>query len=76
MGSSTPSPPALRVVCAQALERATDIVLAHLALVEAYERAGDRDAVARHRDAIAHADTDSVATWARDRAAARTRAVE
>jgi tetratricopeptide (TPR) repeat protein len=54
--------------CAEALGRATDIVLAHVALAEAHEAAGDRDAAARHRDAIARVDTASVAIWARDRA--------
>ncbi|HEY5657184.1 MAG TPA: AAA family ATPase, partial [Myxococcota bacterium] len=39
--------------CAQALERATDILLAHVALAEAHEAAGERAAAKRHREAIA-----------------------
>ena len=56
--------------CAEALERATDIVLAHVALAEAYRAAGDREAAARHCDAIGRVDPASIAVWARDRAAA------
>jgi predicted ATPase len=55
--------------CAETLERATDIVLAHVALAEAQRAAGDPEAVARHREAIGQIDGASVARWARDRAA-------
>jgi DNA-binding SARP family transcriptional activator/tetratricopeptide (TPR) repeat protein len=53
--------------CALALERATDIVLAHTALAAAHEKAGDAETAARHRDAIASVDAESVAAWARPR---------
>jgi DNA-binding SARP family transcriptional activator/tetratricopeptide (TPR) repeat protein len=56
--------------CAEALERGTDVLLAHVALAEAHEAAGDRDAAARHREAIATLDAASVAVWARNRAGA------
>jgi DNA-binding SARP family transcriptional activator len=54
--------------CAEVLERATDIVLAHVALAAASAAAGDRSAADRHRQAIECVDAASVATWARDRA--------
>jgi hypothetical protein len=54
--------------CAEALERSTDIVLAHGALAAAHEAAGDRAAADEHRDAIADVETSSVAIWALDRA--------
>lgn len=53
--------------CAEALERATDIVLARLALANACRGAGDDDAAARHREAIARIDPATVARWALDR---------
>lgn len=62
--------------CAEALERATDIVLAHVALAEAYRAAGDPEAAARHRDAVARMDGASVARWARDRAGGRAVATQ
>jgi tetratricopeptide (TPR) repeat protein len=62
--------------CAEALERATEIVLAHVALAEAHEAAGDREAAARHRDTITQIDSDSVAVWARNRARDLARATE
>jgi tetratricopeptide (TPR) repeat protein len=54
--------------CAEVLERATDIVLARIALAEAQEAAGDAAAGARHREAVDRIDEGSVATWARERA--------
>jgi DNA-binding SARP family transcriptional activator len=54
--------------CAEALERPTDILLAHVALAEAHEAAGESEAAARHRDAIAGIESDSVAIWAQHRA--------
>jgi len=62
--------------CAEALERATEIVLAHVALAEAHEAAGDREAAAWHRDAITQIDFASVAVWARNRASGLARATE
>jgi DNA-binding SARP family transcriptional activator/tetratricopeptide (TPR) repeat protein len=54
--------------CATALERATDMLLAHVALAKAHRAAGDVDASAPHVEAIARLDGASVARWARDRA--------
>jgi DNA-binding SARP family transcriptional activator len=54
--------------CAEVLERATDIVLARIALAEAQEAAGDAAAGARHREAVDRINEGSVATWARERA--------
>ncbi|MBW2422797.1 MAG: AAA family ATPase [Deltaproteobacteria bacterium] len=56
------------LACAEVLERATDIVLAHVALAEALAAAGDASAAASHRKAIEQVDAASVAIWARDRA--------
>lgn len=58
------------VGCAEALERSTDIVLAHVALARAYEARGDAEAAASHRAAIARVDPACVARWALDRARA------
>ena len=58
------------VGCAEALERSTDIVLAHVALVRAHRAQGDAEAAASHREAIARVDPASVARWALDRARA------
>jgi tetratricopeptide (TPR) repeat protein len=54
--------------CAEVLERATDLVLARIALAEAHEAAGDAAAAAGHREAIRAIDEASVARWARERA--------
>jgi DNA-binding SARP family transcriptional activator len=66
------------LACAEVLERATDIVLARIALAEAHEAAGDAAAGARHRDAVERIDEGSVAAWAWDRArrSAAARAAE
>jgi DNA-binding SARP family transcriptional activator len=53
--------------CAAALERATDILLAHGVLARAHEASGDADAARRHRDVVAGFDAASVALWARER---------
>jgi tetratricopeptide (TPR) repeat protein len=54
--------------CAEALERSTEIVLAHVALAEAHRAAGDEKGATQHRAAIARVDAALVASWARDRA--------
>jgi tetratricopeptide (TPR) repeat protein len=54
--------------CAEALERATDMLLAHVALAEAHRAVGDADSSAPHVEAIARLDGATVARWARDRA--------
>jgi DNA-binding SARP family transcriptional activator/tetratricopeptide (TPR) repeat protein len=54
--------------CAEALERATDMLLAHVALAQAHRAAGDADSSAPHVEAIARLDGAAVARWARDRA--------
>jgi hypothetical protein len=54
--------------CAEALERSTDIVLAHVALAEAHRAAGNAKEATHHREAIARVDVALVASWARDRA--------
>jgi tetratricopeptide (TPR) repeat protein len=60
------------LACALALERSTDIVLAHVALARAHQAAGDEKAAAEHRAAIESVDPALVARWALDRAGEAT----
>jgi tetratricopeptide (TPR) repeat protein len=53
---------------AQTLERATEIMLAHVVLAQAYGAAGDSSAGGAHRAAIGEFEDVPVATWARSRA--------
>jgi hypothetical protein len=55
------------LACAEALERSTDMALAHAVLARAYASMGDGGRAREHRSAIEHIDDASVATWARDR---------
>ena len=50
--------------CAEALERSTEIVLAHSLLARAHEAVGDAGAAASHRQAIEGVDSTLVARWA------------
>jgi DNA-binding SARP family transcriptional activator/tetratricopeptide (TPR) repeat protein len=59
---------------AQALERATEVLLAHVALARAHRAAKDTAAFERHLDAIAAFDAAPVAQWARTKAAPLTAA--
>jgi tetratricopeptide (TPR) repeat protein len=54
---------------AQALERATELLLAHLALAQAYHGRGDNVGFRREAAALAEFDHAPVAKWARSRAA-------
>jgi hypothetical protein len=58
--------------CAEALERSSDIALAHVALTEAHIAAGDAASATRHREALARMDTAALAHRVRDRAQAIT----
>ncbi len=62
------------LACAEVLERATEIMLAHAALALAHRAAGDEMEYARHAAAVAEFDQAPVAQWARDRAAALLKA--
>jgi DNA-binding SARP family transcriptional activator/predicted ATPase len=53
---------------AETLGRATETLLAHLALLRAYQEIGDMDGQARHAAALASLDDAPVAKWARERA--------
>lgn len=55
---------------AETLNRATEMMLAHVALARAHHAANDADAYARHAATIAEFDDAPVAQWARDRVAA------
>jgi DNA-binding SARP family transcriptional activator/predicted ATPase len=55
---------------AEALDRATEVALAHFALAIASKMIGDAVAHAEHKSALARLDGKPVAQWARDRAAA------
>lgn len=54
--------------CAEALDRATEILLAHVALARAHRLANDSAGFARHAGAVARLAGTPVARWARDRA--------
>jgi DNA-binding SARP family transcriptional activator len=56
--------------CARVLERATDIVLAHVALAAAHRARGDVASAASQLEAIERVDPARVARWALDRARA------
>ncbi|HEX7081599.1 MAG TPA: AAA family ATPase [Gammaproteobacteria bacterium] len=58
--------------CAEALDRATDMMLAHVALALASRAANDEAGFERHAAALARLETAPVALWARERAAALT----
>jgi len=60
------------LACAEALDRATEIMLAHFALARALHAVNDLVGSARHEAALAELDGTLVARWARDRAAALT----
>ena len=53
---------------AEALDRATEIMLAHVALARAYKAASDSSSYEKHIAALARLDSAPVAVWARDRA--------
>ncbi len=57
---------------AEAIDRATEVTLAHVALAAASRAANDADGYARHTAALAGLEGRPVASWARDRAAALT----
>ena len=58
------------LACAEALERATEIMLAHVALALASRGANDEAAFEQHTAALARLEHAPVALWARERAAA------
>jgi len=58
--------------CAQVLDRATEIMLAHVALARACQAANDTVGYTRHSAALANLATAPVAQWARDRAVSLT----
>ena len=60
------------LACAEALDRATEVMLAHFALARALHAVNDLVGSARHAAALAELDGTLVARWARDRAAALT----
>lgn len=60
------------LACAEALDRATEIMLAHFALARALHALNDLVGYARHAAALAELDGTLVARWARDRTAALT----
>jgi len=60
------------LACAEALDRATEIMLAHVALAVASRASNDPAGFARHTAALARLDDAPVALWARERAAALT----
>jgi DNA-binding SARP family transcriptional activator len=58
------------LACAEALDRATEIMLAHFVLARALHAVNDLVGYAKHAAALAQLDNTLVAQWARDRAAA------
>lgn len=60
------------LACAEALDRATEIMLAHVALALASRASNDEAGFVRHRAALARLENAPVALWARERAAALT----
>jgi DNA-binding SARP family transcriptional activator/tetratricopeptide (TPR) repeat protein len=54
---------------AEALERATEMLLAHVVLVQAHEATGDAEGAERHTHAVARLERLPVAQWARNHAA-------
>jgi DNA-binding SARP family transcriptional activator len=54
---------------AEALDRATEMMLAHVALARAHQAANDTEAFERHAATLAGFDQQPVAEWARQRAA-------
>jgi len=60
------------LACAEALDRATEIMLAHVALALASRAANDEASFERHTAALARLENAPVALWARERAAALT----
>jgi DNA-binding SARP family transcriptional activator len=58
------------LTCAEALERPTEQLLAHVILAHACAESGDPSGCERHRTAIAALETTPVAEWARERAQA------
>jgi DNA-binding SARP family transcriptional activator len=56
------------LACAEALERASDVVLARVALAEAHEGAGDAAESARQREAMERIEANAVAAWVWGRA--------
>src|SRR5690606_8519641 len=63
------------LACAEALDRATEIMLAHVALALASRGANDEAGVERHTAALARLENAPVALWALERAAALTTAI-
>jgi tetratricopeptide (TPR) repeat protein len=57
---------------AEALDRATEVMLAHVALARAYRAANNTVGYAKHASALVTLEGTPVAGWARDRAAALT----
>ncbi len=55
--------------CAQLLDRATDVMLAHLVLAQAYRAQSNEQTYAEHAAAIAESESSRVAVWVRDKAA-------
>jgi len=60
------------LACAEAIDRATEIMLAHVALTLASRAGNDEAGFERHAAALARLDSARVALWARERAAALT----
>jgi AAA ATPase-like protein/transcriptional activator len=58
------------LACAEALDRATEIMLAHFVLARALHAVNDLAGYAKHAAALAELDSTLVARWARDRATA------
>jgi DNA-binding SARP family transcriptional activator len=61
------------LACATLLERATEMMLAHLVLAHGAAAKGDNVRAKAHEDAVAALEASGVAAWARDTAAALTR---
>jgi tetratricopeptide (TPR) repeat protein len=60
------------LACAEALDRPSEILLAHVVLAEARRSIGDWDGYAAHVAALSAFEGQPIATWARDRAAELT----